>query len=52
MSKGEIKTTDSRILIQLDKSDIKLLEEIADRQHRSRSNLIRLILERYLEQYK
>ena len=52
MAKGEIKETASRILIQLSKEDIKLLDKIAEMHKRSRNNLLRLIVENYLDQYK
>ena len=52
MAKGEIKETDSRILIQLSKEDILLLDKIAEMHKRSRNNLLRLIVENYLDQYK
>ena len=50
--KGEIKATDRRILLQLNKEDIKLLDELSEKKKRSRNNLLRLIVEKYLEDYK
>ena len=46
------KPSDVRFNIQLDKEDAELLLNIAKEQTRSRSNLIRVILEDYIRDYK
>lgn len=52
MAKGEIKDTDKRILLQLNKEDIELLDVIAEKKKRSRNNLLRIIIEEYLDDYR
>lgn len=50
MAQGEIKKTDVRIQVQIDKDTKALLDEIAKKEGRSISNLARHIITQYLEQ--
>lgn len=52
MAQGEIKKTDTRIQVQIDKDTKALLDEIAKKEGRSISNLARHIITQYLKEQK